>query len=67
MDLCILIQYNYMRNRNLVRLKGLIDVKADPNRKDTAKIVDFLRDKCFVGGVRPVVYVHNYDRSRGYN
>ena len=51
----------------MVRLKGLIDVKADPNRKDTAKIVDFLRDKCFVGGVRPVVYVHNYDRSRGYN
>ena len=36
----------------------LLDVKADPNRKDTAKIVDFLRDKRFAGGVRPVAYVH---------
>lgn len=36
----------------------LIDIKADPNRRDTAKIVDFLRDKHFARGVRPVVYVH---------
>lgn len=36
----------------------LNDVENDPNRRDTAKVVDFLREKRFAGGVRPVVYVH---------
>lgn len=33
------------------------DVKNDPNRRNTQKIVDFLRDKKFAGGVRPRVVV----------
>lgn len=34
-------------------------VANDPNRKNTKKIVDFLRDKKFVGGCRPTVSVHS--------
>lgn len=37
----------------------LNDVTNDPNRRDTAKLVVFLRDKRFAGGVRPVAYVHS--------
>jgi hypothetical protein len=33
------------------------DVKADPNRKNTQKMVDFLKDKKFAGGIRPLVRV----------
>ena len=33
------------------------DVKLDKNRKNTQKIVDFLKDKKFVGDNRPTVYV----------
>lgn len=33
------------------------DVKYDPNRKNTQMIVDFLKDKKFAGGVRPIVLV----------
>lgn len=35
------------------------DVSDDPNRKNTQMIVDFLKDKKFAGGIRPVVYVEN--------
>ena len=35
------------------------DVSNDGNRKNTQKIVDFLKDKPFVGGVRPLVYVES--------
>lgn len=38
---------------------SICDVSADPNRKNTQKIVDFLKDKKFAGGIRPVVYVEN--------
>mgnify|MGYP000178797461 CR=1 FL=1 len=31
----------------------------DPNRRNTQQLVDFLRDKHFAGGVRPVVHVEN--------
>ena len=34
-------------------------VKSDPNRKNTQKLVDFLREKHFAGGVRPIVSVKN--------
>ena len=37
----------------------LNDVSGDPNRKDTQKIVDFLKDKKFAGGIRPVVFVES--------
>ena len=36
---------------------AICDIKADPNRKNTQKIVDFLKDKKFAGGVRPLVLV----------
>ena len=35
------------------------DVSNDPKRKNTQMIVDFLKDKKFAGGIRPVVYVEN--------
>lgn len=34
-------------------------VMDDPNRRNTQQLVDFLRDKHFAGGVRPVVHVEN--------
>ena len=34
-------------------------VKSDPNRKNTQKLVDFLREKHFADGVRPIVSVKN--------
>mgnify|MGYP003303835261 CR=1 FL=1 len=34
------------------------NVEEDPYRKNTQKIVDFLRDKKFAGGLRPVVVVN---------
>ena len=37
----------------------LNDVSGDHNRKDTQKIVDFLKDKKFAGGIRPVVFVES--------
>lgn len=36
---------------------SLYDVVADQNRKNTQKIVDFLKDKKFAGDIRPVVTV----------
>lgn len=41
------------------------DVRKDPNRKSTQQIVDFLRDKKFVGGVRPMVYVQPISYENG--
>lgn len=37
----------------------LLDVSADPNRRTTQNIVDFLRDKRFAGSIRPTVNVTN--------
>lgn len=34
-------------------------VKTDPNRRNTQQLVDFMRDKHFAGGVRPIVSVEN--------
>jgi hypothetical protein len=34
-------------------------VKSDSNRKNTQQLVDFLREKHFAGGVRPIVSVEN--------
>lgn len=38
---------------------SILDVEKDQNRKNTQKIVDFLKDKKFAGGTRPIVYVEN--------
>ena len=37
------------------------DVKLDENRKNTQKIVDFLKDKKFEGDKRPTVYVQSIE------
>ena len=37
----------------------ICDIKADPNRKNTQKLVDFLKDKKFAGGVRPLALVES--------
>ena len=41
------------------------DISCDPNRKNTQKIVDFLKDKKFAGDIRPIVYVvsMNFDEA----
>lgn len=38
---------------------AVVDVKTDPNRKNTQKMVDFLKDKKFAGGIRPLVHVES--------
>ena len=43
------------------------DVKNDSNRRNTQKMVDFLRDKKFAGGVRPRVVVEPLQVEDGEN
>ena len=38
---------------------SVADVIDDPNRKNTQKIVDFLKGKKFAGGIRPIVSVES--------
>ncbi len=42
---------------------AIIDTKGDPNRKNTQNVVDFLKDKKFAGGVRPLVFVEHFQIS----
>jgi len=35
------------------------DVTSDANRRDTMEMVNFLRDKSFAGGIRPMAHVEN--------
>lgn len=44
---------------------SIVDVKEDPNRKNTQNIVDFLKDKRFAGGVRPIVHVEHFSFING--
>lgn len=44
---------------------SIVDVCKDPHRKNTQKIVDFLKDKKFVGGIRPIVYVQSLVFPKG--
>lgn len=61
----IICMANNLHNRNAYIIIGIdeeddfsvVDVKADPNRRNTQNMVTFLRDKRFTGGTRPVVYV----------
>lgn len=41
------------------------DISEDPNRKNTQKLVDFLKDKKFAGDIRPVVKVENIQLDEG--
>ncbi|MFW5411975.1 ATP-binding protein [Aerococcus urinaeequi] len=42
------------------------DVANDSNRKNTQKLVDFLKDKKFAGDIRPLVYVETINFFEGY-
>ena len=44
---------------------SIVDVSCDPNRKNTQKLVDFLKDKKFAGEIRPVVHVESLHYSNG--
>lgn len=44
---------------------SVVDVSNDPNRRNTQKLVDFLKDKKFAGGIRPVVHVESINRTCG--
>lgn len=43
----------------------IANIKADSNRKNTQNLVDFLKDKKFAGGVRPLVYVEQISLYQG--
>ena len=61
----IICMANNISNRDAYIIIGIdeendfcpFDISHDPNRKNTQKIVDFLKDKKFAGGIRPVVHV----------
>ena len=38
----------------------IVDVANNAHRKNTQKVVDFLKDKKFAGGIRPIVYVKTF-------
>lgn len=40
---------------------NIVSTEEDECRKNTQKIVDFLKDKKFAGGIRPTVYVNSYN------
>lgn len=69
----IICMANNLHNRNAYIIIGvdeeneyrLVNVQNDPNRKSTQKIVDFLKDKKFAGGIRPLVHVEQVSLHRG--
>ena len=69
----IMCMANNLHNRNAYIIIGIdeeqdfvvVDVKADPNRRNTQKMVDFLKDKKFVGGIRPLVHVEQLSLCSG--
>lgn len=44
---------------------SIVDVKDDNNRKNTQMLVDFLKDKKFAGGIRPLVHVERIPLESG--
>ena len=44
---------------------AVVDVNTDPNRRNTQKMVDFLKDKKFAGGIRPLVHVESISLQHG--
>lgn len=63
----IICMANNLSNRDAYIIIGVDEesdysfssVKTDPNRKNTQQLVDFVRDKHFAGGVRPIISVEN--------
>ena len=64
----IICPANNLSNRDAYIIIGIDEekdysvssVKSDPNRKNTQQLVDFMRDKHFAGGIRPMVSVKNF-------
>lgn len=44
---------------------SIVDVKDDENRRSTQMLVDFLKDKKFAGGIRPLVHVEHISFASG--
>lgn len=44
---------------------SMVNVKEDSNRKNTQKLVDFLKDKKFAGDIRPIVKVESFEFPEG--
>ena len=69
----IICMANNLHNRDAYIIIGvdeengyrITDVKDDPNRKNTQKLVDFLKDKKFAGGIRPIAYVEQVSLFSG--
>ena len=69
----IICMANNLENRDAYIIIGIdeekdykiVDVTNDSNRKSTQKVVDFLRDKKFAGGIRPMVYVNSVESEMG--
>jgi len=53
-DAYIIIGVSDSKNPDGVRVQGV----AEAGRKNQQNLIDFLKDKKFFGGVRPVVYIH---------
>ena len=68
----IICMANNLHNRTAYIIIGIdekqdycvVDIKTDANRKNTQNIVDFLKDKKFAGGVRPLVHVEQLSLYR---
>ena len=64
----IICMANNLENRDAYIIIGIdessnydfIDVRNDPNRKNTQQLVDFLKDKPFAGSIRPIAYVQPF-------
>ena len=69
----IICMANNLQNRDAYIIIGvdeendyaIVDTLADQNRKNTQKLVDFLKNKKFAGGIRPVVHVEPIALSKG--
>lgn len=69
----IICMANNLHNRTAYIIVGIdeeqdytvVDVKTDPNRRNTQKMVDFLKDKKFAGGIRPLVHVESIALHQG--
>lgn len=63
----IICMANNLSNRDAYIIIGIDEendysfssVESDPNRKNTQQLVDFIRDKRFAGGIRPIISVEN--------
>lgn len=68
----IICMANNLSNRDAYIIIGVDEendysfssVKFDPNRKNTQQLVDFIREKHFAGGVRPIISVENIFLSK---